>query len=335
MIDPATRPPTRRAALTAAILVAAFTVAGPARAQTGQPVKVAAVYTVPIQQQWVSRIHQALNAAKDRGDITYVYADNVANADYPQALRDYATSGADLIVGEAFAVEEAARAVAAAYPDTAFLMGSSLGPAPANFSVFDNYIQEASYLTGIIAGGTTKTDIIGMVGGYAIPEVNRLMNAFMAGARSVNPGVAFLIAFIDSWDDHAKAKQEAMAMIDRGADIIYAERFGAADAAKERGIRAIGNVIDTAADYPGTILASALWHMEPTIDHAVTAVAAGRFAAENYGPYSTMAYGGASFVVDASLADADSIAAAQAREQEIRNGAFQVEIDDREPRSTP
>ena len=62
-------------------------------------------------------------------------------------------------------------------------------------------------------------------------------------------------------------------MIDRGADVMYAERFGVSDAAKERkGVKVIGNVIDTAAQYPGTVLASALWHMEPTIDRAIKAV---------------------------------------------------------------
>ena len=81
-------------------------------------------------------------------------------------------------------------------------------------------------------------------------------------------------------------------MIDRGADIMYAERFGVSDAAKERGVKVIGNVIDTSAQYPGTVLASALWHMEPTIDRAVKAVLEGRFEAADYGPYSFMAHGG-------------------------------------------
>ena len=158
-------------------------------------------------------------------------------------------------------------------------MGSSFKPQDPNFSVFDNFIHEPSYLTGMIAGGTTKSNIIGMVGGYAIPEVNRLMNAFMDGALSVNPDAKFLVTFIGSWYDPPKAKEAAFAMIDAGADIMYAERFGVSDAAKERGVKAIGNVIDTSADYPGTILASALWHMEPSIDTAIAAVLDGSYDA--------------------------------------------------------
>ncbi len=325
----------RRAFLSATFAAAAIAALPfqPASAKD-KPLKVAAIYTVPVEQQWVSRIHKALTAAQDRGDVTYVFSENTANTDYERVMREYAEQGMDLIVGEAFAVERAARKVAAEYPDTAFLMGSSFGPAKPNFSVFDNWIHEPSYLTGMIAGATTKSNVIGMVGGYAIPEVNRLMNAFMEGALSTNPDVKFLVTFINSWYDPPKAKEAAFAMIDKGADILYAERFGVSDAAKEKGILAIGNVIDTAGDYPDTILASALWHMEPTIDKAIEAVATDSFEPSDYGPYSFMSYGGGSFVADEKLAPADALKAAKEKEQEILDGLFRVNVNDSEPKST-
>jgi basic membrane lipoprotein Med (substrate-binding protein (PBP1-ABC) superfamily) len=176
--------------------------------------------------------------------------------------------------------------------------------------------------------------VIGMVGGYAIPEVNRLMNAFMEGALTVNPDVKFLVTFINSWYDPPKAKESAFAMIDKGADILYAERFGVSDAAKEKGILAIGNVIDTSADYPGTILSSALWHMEPTVDRAIVAVVDESFEPADYGPYSFMSYGGGSFLVDESLAPADAVTAAKEKQQEILDGLFRVNVNDSEPKST-
>lgn len=324
----------RRTLLSAALAVTVTAGFGHLPAGAADPIKVAAIYTVPVEQQWVSRIDKALKAAQDRGEITYTFSENVANTDYERVMREYAEQGMDLVVGEAFAVERAARKVAAEYPETAFLMGSSFGPAQPNFAVFDNWIHEPSYLSGMIAGATTESNVIGMVGGYAIPEVNRLMNAFMDGATSVNPDVKFLVTFINSWYDPPKAKESAFAMIDKGADILYAERFGVSDAAKEKGILAIGNVIDTAGDYPGTILSSALWHMEPTIDRAVAAVVDGSFEPADYGPYSFMSYGGGSFIVDESLAPADAVAAAKEKEQEILDGLFRVNVNDTEPKST-
>ncbi|HLW29004.1 MAG TPA: BMP family protein [Kiloniellales bacterium] len=306
-----------------------------ASAAWAAPLDVAAVYNVPVEQQWVSRIHKALNAAQERGEITYVYSENVASTDYERVMREYADAGKQLIMGEAFSVERAARQVAEDYPDTAFLMGSSFGPSGDNFAVFDNWIHEPSYLTGMIAGRVTESNLIGMVGGYPIPEVNRLMHAFMDGAREVNPDVEFLVTFIGSWYDPPKAKEAAFAMIDAGADILYAERFGVADAAAERGVKAIGNVIDTQEDYPGTIIASALWHMEPTVEKAIEAVANGTFEAADFGEYSFMKYGGGSLApMDPELVPQEVIEEVKAREQEILDGAFEVNVDDSEPTST-
>jgi basic membrane protein A len=319
-------------ALGAAALTAGLVNSAPAAADK---IKVAAIYTVPVEQQWVSRIHKALNAAVARGDIDYVYSENVANTDYERVMREYSEAGHNLVVGEVFAVERAARQVAKDYPKTAYLMGSSFGPSGENFSVFDNWIHEPSYLTGMVAGSLTKSNKIGMVGGYPIPEVNRLMHAFMEGAREVNPDVKFSVSFIGSWYDPPKAKEAAFAMMDAGADIMYAERYGVSDAAKERGKLAIGNVIDTQNEYPGTVVASALWHMEPTIDRAIAAVKAGAFKPEDYGAYSYMAHGGASLApVDPKLVDEGVMAKVKAREDEIRNGLFRVNVNDSEPKSS-
>jgi len=303
----------------------------PAGAALAGTVKVAAIYTLPVEQQWISRIHKALNAAKDRGEIDYVFSENVANTDYERVMREYAEQGVQMVVGEVFGLERAARKVAADYPQTAFLMGSSFGAVGPNFSVFDNWIHEPSYLSGMVAGASTKSNVIGMVGGYAIPEVNRLMNAFMEGARATNPDVKFLVTFIDSWYDPPKAKESAFAMMDAGADIMFAERFGVADAAVERGVKAVGNVIDTSGDYPNTILTSALWHMEPTIDRAIAAVAGGTFEAADYGQYSFMGYGGGSLVVDKTLVSAEVLTKVEETEAAIKEGMFRVNVNDARP----
>lgn len=330
----------RRTLLKAAGASATLAAAGlPTRLFAADPIKVAAVYTVPVEQQWVSRIHKAAMAAKERGDIEYVYSENTSNSDYERVMREYAEAGNKLILGEVFGVEDAARTVAADYPDVAFLMGSSFKPDDAmpNFSVFDNYIQDASYLSGIVAGAMSKSKTIGMVGGYPIPEVNRLMNAFMAGVKETAPDAKFQVAFIGSWFDPPKAKETAFAQIDGGADLLYAERFGVSDAAKEKGVLAIGNVIDTQADYPETVVASALWHFEPTLDKAIAEVKAGTFKAADYGVYSFMKEGGCSLAPLGTFEDkvpAEVKAMVAEKEKAIKDGSFTVEINDGEPKSS-
>lgn len=309
------------------------------RAFASDPISTAAIYTVPVEQQWVSRIHIAAEAAQARGDISYVYSENTSNSDYERVMREYCEAGHKLIIGEAFAVEEAARMVAADYPDVAFLLGSSFKPKDdlPNFSVFDNYIQDASYLSGIIAGAMTKSKNIGMVGGYPIPEVNRLMHAFMAGAKEMQPDISFQVAFIGSWFDPPKAKETAFAQIEAGADLLYAERFGVSDAAKEKGLLAVGNVIDTQSDYPETVVASALWHFEPTLDHAIAQMKAGNFKAEDYGAYSFMQEGGCSLAplgnFEGKVPDA-ALALVKEKEAAIKDGSLVIEINDAEPKSS-
>ena len=327
-------PSARRALLAAMALGAVWLAVG---AQAQEKLKVAAIYTVPVEQQWVSRIHQALKAANLRGDISYDWSENVANTDYERVMREYAEAGNQLIVGEVFGVERAARQVAKDYPETAFLMGSSFGPDEPNFSVFDNFIQECSYLTGLVAGKLTKSNQIGMVGGFPIPEVNRLMHAFMAGAKETNPKVEFTITFINSWFDPPKAKEATFAMIDKGADLLYAERFGVSDAAKEKGKLAIGNVIDTQPQYPDTVVASAIWHMEPSIDRALKLVKEGKFTAEDYGPYSMMKHKGSELAPLGTFekkVPADIVAKVKAKEADILAGKFTVKVDDSQPKST-
>ena len=97
---------TRRTAVAATLAVAAL---APGFALAQSKLKVAAIYTVPFEQQWVSRVHKALKAAEARGEIEYKASENVGNADYERVMREYATGGNQLIVGESFAVEAAAR----------------------------------------------------------------------------------------------------------------------------------------------------------------------------------------------------------------------------------
>ena len=321
-----------------AIVVGAAVIVGATTAMA-EKIKVAGIYTVPVQQKWVGTLHRALDKAEKAGEIEYVFSEKVANTDYVRVMREYAESGVNLIVGEAFGISREARKVAKDYPETAFLMGDPGKESGDNFSVFDNYIHEPCYLMGVIAGSMTKTNKIGMVGGYPIGEVNRLFHAFMAGAKSVNPDVEFKVSFIGSWYDPPKAKEFAFAQVEAGVDVLYAERAGVVDAAREKGIIAFGNVNDMNKEENGTdvVVASALWHMENAINHAVGLVKAGKFTAENYKEWTMMQKGGASLSQFYEF-EAKIPAAAKTKVEEltakIKAGEFEVEINDAEPKST-
>ncbi len=302
-------------------------------------IKVAGIYTQPIQQKWDARLHQGLEAAKAKGEIEYVFSEKVANTDYIRVLREYCESGVKLIVGEAFGISKEARKVADEYPEIAFLMGDPFEPHGSNFAVFDNYIHEPCYLMGMIAGAMTKTNKLGMVGGYPIGEVNRLFHAFINGALSVNPDIQYKVTFIGSWYDPPKAKEAAFAQIEAGADIMYAERAGVVDAAREKGVLAFGNVNDMNKEENGTdvVVTSALWHMEAAIANAIAEVKSGTFKAANYKEWTMMRRGGASLAPYYEFEDkipADIKAKVESVKAKILSGEFDVTITDSEPKSS-
>ncbi|MEA1911093.1 MAG: BMP family protein [Spirochaetota bacterium] len=258
-----------------------------------EPFKMAAIFQTSIEEPWDGAIHEAALKVADEMGITYEFAENVKAADFAKVVREYSERGFDLIVGDAFlAGEEPARAVAKDYPDTAYAFGSEFDIQAPNFSVFDNWIHEPAYLSGVIAGMMTETNVLGVVAAIPIPEVNRLVGAFKAGALSVNSDVKVKVSMIGSWFDPPKAKEAAVAMIEAGADFLYAERFGVFEAAKEAGIYAFGNMSDQNALAPDVVLTSCIWDMYPIIKNSVESVKAGTWKAENLKDWSMMAAGG-------------------------------------------
>jgi len=294
-------------------------------------------YATPIEEPWDGVIHTALKKEQKAGRIEYKFVDDIGySGDMERQLREVAQSDEpDIIFGDAFGNEEAVRRVAADFPEIAFVFGSGGGPAEPNFSVFDNWIHEPAYLSGLIAGKLTKTNTLGVVGGYPVPEVNRIVNAFVQGAQETNPKVETKVSFINSWFDPAAAKEAALAQIDSGADVLFAERFGVIEAAKEHDLLSFGNMSDQHKLAPTSVITSPVWNMTPTVKFVVKQVAAGSYTAQDLKDFSMMGKGGASLAPLNTQVEGGIPMPVQnlvtKREREIKNGAFRVDIDEAQP----
>jgi basic membrane lipoprotein Med (substrate-binding protein (PBP1-ABC) superfamily) len=305
--------------------------------EEAQTLTVFGAYATAIEEPWDGVIHSALQKAQDEGRITYEFTDDIGYAgDMERVLREVAEQKQpDIIVGDAFGNEEAVRRVAKDYPEIAFVFGSGGGPAEPNFSVFDNWIHEPAYLSGMLAGGLTKTNVVGVVGGYPVPEVNRIVNAFIAGATSVNPDVDVKTTFINSWFDPAAAKEAALAQVDAGADVLFAERFGVIEAAAENGLYAFGNMSDQKDLAPESVVSGPVWNMEPTINYIINQVAGGTYTAQDLKDFSMVAKGGAwlapvNMDVTGGIPQ-ELLDLVTAKEEEIKSGLFRVDIDEAPP----
>jgi basic membrane protein A and related proteins len=320
-------------------LTAVLLIGGSASAAPSAPakLKVFGAFATPIEEPWDGVIHTALTKAKNAGAIDYSFTDNIGySGNMERVLRQIAgTKKPDIIFGDAFGNEEAVRRVAAAFPKIAFVFGSGGGPSGSNLSVFDNWIHEPAYLLGVMAGSLTKTNKLGIVAGYPVPEVNRLANAFIAGAHSLNKKAVVKVTFINSWFDPATAKEAALAQISAGVDAIYAERAGVIEAAVQKKIYAFGNMSDQRRLGPKNVVSSAVWNMTPTVNYVIKQVRAKTYTALDLKDFSMMGKGGASIAPINTQAKSGVSSRLVARVKglvgKIRSGALRVDIDEAQP----
>lgn len=299
-----------------------------------EPISVYGVYATALEEPWDGAIHSAIEAVAETGAIEYQHVDGLGTADVMErGLRDIIeTQQPDLIVGDAFAAEDAVRAVAADYPDVAFAFGSGGAEVAPNFSVFDNWLQDPGYLAGMLAGGLTESDTIGVVAAMPIPEVNRIVNAFVEGVGETNPDATVNVSFINSFFDPASAGDAAEAQIAQGADVLFAERAGVIEVAQENDLPVFGMMVDQSELAPDNVVSSLVWNMRPTIEALVEQVCTDTYEAQNLAEYSFMVNGGSWLApINEDLVPADLLEQVTAEQDEILAGTRETPINEDEP----
>lgn len=298
--------------------------------------KVFAAYATPLEEPWPSIIHAALTAEKDAGTIEYKWQDNIGyQGDMDKVIRrEIEQNKPDIIMGDAFGNEDIVAKAAKDNPGVAFVFGMPGGPANPNLSVFDNWIHEPAYLSGLIAGTLTKSNKIGVVAAMPIPEVNRIVNGFIQGAQESNKDVQVSVSYINSFFDPAQAKEAALAQIAAGADVLFAERFGVIEAAREKGIPAFGAMKDQNELAPDTVVTGPVWDMRPTVQYVIDQVKKGAYQAQDLKDFSMMVKGGASLAPFHSWEEKlpqDVKDLVATRSEEILAGKFRVDINESDP----
>jgi basic membrane lipoprotein Med (substrate-binding protein (PBP1-ABC) superfamily) len=182
-------------------------------------------------------------------------------ADFEESLRDFAARGFDIIFAHGFEYTDAALKVGSLFPKTWFIVTSGSGSST-NVASLTFRIEEAAYVEGVIAGGMTKTGVVGAVGGIELPSIRLTFQGFKRGFQSMRPQGRVLISYTGSFEDVGAAKEAALAQVSRGADLLFhnadAAGLGVFQAAAQSHIYAFGangNQNDVA---PQTVLASAV-----------------------------------------------------------------------------
>lgn len=206
-------------------------------ATSGKPFKVALLTPGPISDQsWNGGAYQGLMRIKDSLGASVSHIQTKTPAEFEEQFRQYGAQGYDLVFGHGFEFQDAAKRVGPDFPKTIYITtsGSTSG---ANVAGMEFAFADASYLAGMIAGHLTKTNTIGVIGGTELPPVKESFAAFEEGAKAVNPKVQLVRSYIGNWDDVSAGKEQALAQINRGADIIFqnadAAGLGVFQAARE------------------------------------------------------------------------------------------------------
>ena len=203
---------------------AAAPAAASAPAPKPEPLKIAFAYVGPVGDAgWTFAHDQGRKAVEaEFGDkVKTSYVENVPEAaDAERVIRQMVSEGNKLVFGTTFGYMDPMMKVATDEKGVKFEHATGFKTAE-NMRTYDSRTYEGAYMAGIIAGGMTKTNTLGVVGSIPIPEVIRNINSFTLGAQSVNPKVKTKVVWIGKWFDPPKEGEAAQSLINQGADVLF------------------------------------------------------------------------------------------------------------------
>src|SRR5688572_14960242 len=247
---------------------AAPVASAPAPAPKPAPLKIAFAYVGPVGDGGWTFAHDNGRKAieKEFGDkISTSFVENVPEAaDAERVFRDMVGQGNKLIFGTTFGYMEPMMKVAADAKDVKFEHATGYKQAE-NMRTYDSRTYEGAYMAGVIAGGMTKTNTLGVVGSIPIPEVIRNINSFTMGAQSVNPSVKTKVVWVNEWFNPPKETEAAQSLLNGGADVLFQNTDSSAvlQTAGKAGKYAFGWDSDMTAYAPNAHLASAIINWAP------------------------------------------------------------------------
>lgn len=205
-----------------------------------------------------------------------------------EVAKNMIDQGATVIIATSFGYMDYIEELSKEFPNVKFLHCSGYKTTE-NMTNYFGRIYQARYLSGLVAGLKTTSNKVGYVAAFPIPEVIRGINAFTQGVRKANPNATVEVVWTSTWYDPAKEKDAAIALIDKGADVIaqHQDTAGPQQAAEERGVFSIGYNTDMASVAPKANMTSAIWNWGPYFVSQIKAIKEGTWTNTPYwGPMS-------------------------------------------------
>lgn len=282
----------RRSAALAVTLCAVTVLVGPSLAMsaTSEKVKVGFLYVGPKDDFGYNQaaFEGSRAVAKKYPNVELIQAENVPeNAEAERVMERMISQGAKIIFPTSYGHLTPAVNVAKKHPDVVFVHQGGLEPTPRlrNLGTYFGTVYEPVYLAGIAAGKATKSNKLGYVVAFPIPQTLANVNAFQLGARSVNPKVTTTVVFTAGWCDPAKQAQAARALISQGADVLTQHQDCTKtiiETAERAGKKSVGYHYDASRLAPKGWVAGSQWNWGPLYSDIVGTFLAGKFSGSKY-----------------------------------------------------
>lgn len=279
----------RRTLIAAMLFALALTVTGAGAAVALEPIpqdKITAgyLYVGPVADHgWTYMHHQGEVATQEAhpGMKTLMAESVPENADVARTMKLFIRNGANVIFSTSYGYMDYVMELAAEHPEIYFMQCDAFKKAP-NVGSYYGRMYEAYYLAGITAGKMTKTNTLGFVAAVPIPDIIGEINAFILGARKVNPEATVKVIWLFSWYDPAKEKEAGKALLDAGADVIniHVDSAAIAKMAEEEGIYVIGCNSDMSKFAPTRQLTSQVWDWSILYNEVIDRIVAGTWTNE-------------------------------------------------------
>ena len=259
------------------VVACALSLTGQALAEN---VKVAMVLPGNISDKsWNQAGYEGLMRVKNELGFDVAYSEKVPQADQAEAMADYARRGYHYVIGHGGEFQEAAARVARRYPDVMFVVNNGIKPSK-NIATVGIDLKQVGLVVGYIAGKMSKTGKAGYICAQKIKKYVEMGDTFAAGFQRASSEGKTYVAWTNDWDDIAKGKEAALNQISQGADVVFPTMdnatIGSLQAAKEKGVYAIGMYYDAYSDWPDIILNSAIVNWRQAMVELFTIVKNGK-----------------------------------------------------------
>ncbi|MBQ8327302.1 MAG: BMP family ABC transporter substrate-binding protein [Lachnospiraceae bacterium] len=233
---------------------------------------------------WCQSHYDGLQKTASQLNLEIHLRENVAAENVTTNIDELISKGCEIIIANSFEFGDGVKESAEKYPEIYFFHATGVEKGK-NFSSYFGRMYQIRYLTGIVAGLQTKTNQIGYVAAYPISEVNRGINAFAIGVKSVNPEATVYVSWTNSWTDDDSTKSATELLLDKyDIDVIsmHTDSLKPLEVADERNVLSIGYNVDNSQSYPETFITAAVWDWEKFYTPNILRCLQGKFVGNHY-----------------------------------------------------